>query len=59
MPDQEVKSISEQIIDDLFDRLSKSKVYNETVLTKLKEAAAKGKLISPKTLIEAINTPEE
>ena len=59
MPDQELKSIEEQIVDDLFNRLTKSEVYNEIVLTKLKEAASKGKLTSSKTIIDAISTPEE
>jgi len=58
MPDQGVKSISEQIIDDLFNRLQKSEVYNEAIITKLKQVASSGKLTSSKAIIDVISTPE-
>jgi hypothetical protein len=57
MPDQEVKSIAEQIVEDLFNRLQRSEVYNEAVITKLKQAASNGKLTSFKTITDAISTP--
>ena len=58
MPDQEVKPIAEQIVDDLFNRLEKSESYDEATLAKLKEVASSGKLTSYKAIIGAINTPE-
>lgn len=59
MPDQEVKSISEQIIEDVFKRLKKSEFYNEAVIIKLQDIASKGKLTAPKTIIDAISMSEE
>ncbi len=58
MPDQEVKPIAEQIVEDLFNRLEKSESYDEATLAKLKEVASSGKLTSYKAIISAINTPE-
>ncbi len=59
MPDQGVKSISEQIIEDVFNRLKKSEFYNEAIINKLEDIASKGKLTSPKTIIDAISILEE
>ena len=59
MPDEKVKSIEEQIIEELFSKLQKSKVYDELVITKLKQVASNGKLTSSKAVIEAISIPEE
>ena len=58
MPDQEVKPIAEQIIEELFNRLEKSEAYNEAIITKLKEVASSGKLTSSKAIIDAISIPE-
>ncbi|MFC1912691.1 hypothetical protein ACFLX7_00620 [Chloroflexota bacterium] len=59
MADQEVKSIAEQIVDDLFSRLEKSEVYNELVMKRLKEASSSGKLASSKVIIDAVSSTEE
>lgn len=32
MPDQEVKPIAEQIVEELFNRLEKSEAYNEAII---------------------------
>jgi hypothetical protein len=53
-----MKPITEQIIDDLLSRLYKSEIYDESIITKLKEATSKGKLPSFKTVIDIITTPE-
>jgi len=58
MPDQEVKPIAEQIIEELFNRLEKSEAYNEAIITKLKEVASSGKLTSSKAITDAISIPE-
>jgi len=55
----EMKSISEQIVDDLFNRLEQSDVYDDQAIAKLKELASRGKLTSPKAVIDAIGVPEE
>ena len=55
----EMKTISEQIIEELLSRLQQSEYYDETAIAKLKEAAASGKLTSPKVVIDAIGIAEE
>ena len=53
------QSIPEQIIEATLSRLERSDVYDEVVLGKLKEVAAKGKLTSIKTVIDAISVLKE
>lgn len=57
MPNEKVKPIVDQITDALLDKLADSDLYGEAIVSKLREAASKGKLSSYKTVIEAINTP--
>ena len=59
MPQQELKSVTEQIIDELFNKLQDSEVFNEAIIAKLKEDASSGKLTSVKKILDTISTPEE
>ena len=55
----EEKSIPEQIIEAMLSRLEKSDAYDQTVLSKLKQVAASGKLTSVKAVTQAISVRQE